>query len=100
MNKYNKDVYKVSYELANSLIESNIMIADSGNFETGERHFILNVDYSMTKLNRIEFLIQNIKSHSRGYIFEFLYDKLIYELNIIKLKELRKSKLNKLNENR
>lgn len=89
MNKYKSNWYQVDEEIGLCLIQSNAIIEDSGNFETGETHYILDCDYIFNdKLNNINFLLNKIKYS----------EKFINELNILRLREERRLKLKKIKQ--
>lgn len=89
INKYKSNWKKVDEELALCLVQSSVVELDSGNFETGEEHYILS--FRGNKLNRIEYLIKKINP--------YLYngEKILNELIPLRKNELRKSKLKNLN---
>lgn len=91
INNYNW--YKVDFFIAEQLIISDILIKDSGNFETGESHYILDYYYPLSKIDRIDFLSNKIE---KSFINNNLKKQIIYELSIIRHKEVRIKKLKKI----
>jgi hypothetical protein len=89
LNKYKSNWKKIDYNVALCLIQSNVIEIDSGNFETGETHYILN--FRGNRLSRIDYLIKNVNS------YYYNGEKIIHELKLLKRKEERKCKLKNLN---
>jgi hypothetical protein len=93
MNKYRSNWYQIDEEIGLCLIQSNAIVEDSANFETGETHYILDCDYIFNdKLNNINFLLNKIN-------YNLKYgEKFINELKILKLREERRLKLKKIKQ--
>lgn len=90
MNKYKSNWYQIDEEICLCLIQSNAIVIDSGNFETGENHYILDCDYIFNdKLNNINLLMSKINIHLKNG------KEIINELKMLKLREERKQKLKK-----
>jgi hypothetical protein len=92
----NKDnSYEIDIKVFNSLIYCEFIEIDSGNFETGERHYIINIpNRTKYKLKNLYSLIDRIVLRERPMTFE--YDILAVLVDM-KIKEERKYKLKKLN---
>lgn len=98
LNKYRKDSQKIDIHNINILILLDILEFDSGNFETGERHFRLgNSFYSVMDniktihLKRIGECIENSKPTSYPG-----FNELEKAYNEIKNQTIRKLKLKKI----
>jgi hypothetical protein len=86
--------YKIDYETFKLLVNYDVIEADSGNFETGERHYIINIP------NRTRYKIRNIKNLIEKYErmasisrFELIFLEIF---NKLKTKEERRIKIKKL----
>lgn len=85
--------YQIDEEIGLCLIQSNAIVEDSGNFETGETHYILDCDYIFNdKLNNINFLLNKINKYLK------YGEELIIELKMLKLREERRLKLKKIKQ--
>jgi len=97
MNYWRMKSYEVDMMIFNSLYYNNIIEADSGNFETGETHYIINIsNRTHYKLKNINIIIEDYKYRQTSYQTDFQIE-LLDALNAIKTKEERKYKLKKLN---
>lgn len=93
MNKYRSNWYQVDEKICLCLIQSNAIIEDSGNFETGERHYVLDYDYVFNnKLKNINFLISKVNTKLN------CSPEILNELKILKLREERRLKLKKIKQ--
>ena len=100
MNMYNliKKDYSIGVQIFNMLYFYDIIKEDSGNLETGESNFVLDLDdYRIPKLNKIIVLINRMNDpiHNINTIFKIEYLEI---LNILKLKYERKNKLIRLSQ--
>lgn len=98
MNMYNlkKKAYSIEMNTFNMLYFYGIVKEDSGNWETLETNYVLDLDdYSISKLNKILVLISRINDPRYNFsdVFKIEY---LETLNILKLKEERKNKLTSL----
>jgi len=91
MNKYRSNWYQIDEEIGLCLIQSNAIVEDSANFETGETHYILDCDYMFyDKLNNMNLIFNKLNSNLK-------YGKeIINILRILILREERKIKLKKI----
>lgn len=101
INKYVYDYSckEISYSLFNTLYNIGLITLDSGNFETFEKHYILNENYVTMKnnikhvnLKKITDLIR-CHSHIQFVTSEFCDSYFLIEKNL-----KRKEKLKKINE--
>ena len=91
-----ENCYKIDINIFNSLKYCDFIELDSGNFETGERHYIINIP------NRTKYRLKNLynlidRIVLRAHAVNFEYDILAVLIDM-KIKEERKYKLKKLNE--
>lgn len=93
MNKYrlNKEFYLVDEDIALCLIQSGILEMNSGNWETGERHYVLNCNYK-NRISKINFMIKNIDNYlyKSEIIMEELLNMKIKEERLLKIKKVNK----------
>lgn len=88
--------YETDYDFAYFLITCGIIDQDSGNFETGEKHYIIDF-YSMNIFERIN-EIKNRLSISFTYSLHIeMRQQLLKDLDEIELQYNRLNKLKKLN---
>lgn len=86
--------YEVDWNLVNSLIHCDILDIDSGNWETGERHYTLDEKYyELSKLEKIVELKQII---TNWFYHNSNYQKLLEEFLILEKTEERKCKIKKI----
>lgn len=94
MNKwtrFDKKYYLVNEEIALCLIQSEILDLDSANWETGDRHHILNW-MGRSKIVKIDYMLRQLDENL------YMSNLVRKELLDMKKREERKIKLNKLNE--
>jgi len=98
INKYSLG-YEIDYDVANLLICCNIIDQDSGNFETGEKHYIIDF-YSMTifeRINKFRNMLNDKMNIFLTPIFAVIKYQLLKDLDYIELRYNRKYKLKKIN---
>jgi len=95
--------YEIDYYVANFLIMFDIISQDSGNFETGEKHYIINVssksetfDGSLSVFDRI-ICVRHILLNAKTFLYAEVRQQLLEDLDYIELQYSRKYKLKKLN---
>lgn len=100
MNMYNliEKEYSIDVQTFNMLYFYDIIKEDSGNLETGESNFVLDLDdYRISKLNKIIVLINRMNDPIHNFNCDFKIEYLEI-LNILKLKYERKNKLIRLSQ--
>lgn len=98
MNKFHGNSYDVDLNVFKKLYFYHIIREDSGDFETQETHYVLDLDdYSISKLNKIIFLYQRFVDIDKIVTIDNEFRNVYLEcLIFLKLKEERKIKLNSL----
>jgi len=95
LNKYQSSYKFVNYEFITCLIQMEIIVESGGNFETHERHYVLNdkfISYNDDNIRCIEFGKLEIYILYHPNSFKSV-EKIFFEL---KNKLLRKEKLKKI----
>jgi len=88
IDKWKKYSYQVNKAIANKIIDSNIVREDSGNFETRETHYVIDLEkYNNTKLERINELIKKLQPNELMDSLEELKSIQERKLKLLKLKE-------------
>ena len=101
LNKYRYDHKKIDLSFVNILIFTKIIGVESGNFETGERHYRLE-DFFYTVKNKIKTIHlkkigECIESHKKMNFGVYKsFDELIQAYETIKIQSIRKQKLEKI----
>lgn len=95
INKWQSYGYHIDFNLAEYLVKCNVVEFDSGNWETGENHFRLEI-LSSSILERINFLRDKIDSSTVCASFPYSKNKMLKDISEIELQYSRKIKLKKL----
>lgn len=94
--------YEIDYNIAKLLIISDIIEQDSGNFETGEKHYIINF-YSMTifeRINKFRKMLNDKKNMFLTPPFADIKNQLLKDLDYIEIQYSRMYKLKKIEKNK
>jgi hypothetical protein len=79
----NGECLPIDNHILNELISVGILTFDSGNFETGERHYILNFDFMSNIHDRIKFII-----NKANLILDINFrTQILQNLNVIERRE-------------
>jgi hypothetical protein len=94
MNKYtriDKEYYNVDEEIALCLIQSEVLEHTSGNWETGDKHYVLG-GFRKDKIKKINYMLEQLDEDL------YLSDKVKFELLNMKNKQKRLLKIKRLNK--